>query len=135
QELTLSDAVLKAGTDLAPKRLSGLQWIPATANYSFTKGDSLMTGGIGKAADQVIATVADLNTKLEQDQQLKKFPAIEWESSSSFRFQQGSRLFVYDRGTKALTARSQFPEDAENQDVAPEGGAVAYTEGQNLYVA
>ena len=41
QTLTLKDAVLKAGTDLAPKRLQGLQWIPNTETYCYVKGDTL----------------------------------------------------------------------------------------------
>jgi len=135
KELTLRDAVLKAGTDLAPRTLKGLQWIPDAAGYAFLKGDSLMMGSVGKAADQLIATVADLNAKLEEDAKLKAFPSIEWESASAFRFFHKDRLFIYDRAAGSLTARNQFPEDAENHDVAPEGGSVAYTQGRNLFVA
>ena len=55
QQLTLRDAVLKAGTDLAPERLRGLQWIEGTGTYSYVKGEQLMKGTLGKSVDQPIA--------------------------------------------------------------------------------
>lgn len=42
--LTLSDAVLKAGSDYAPERIRGLQWIEGSPTYSYVKGDVLMHG-------------------------------------------------------------------------------------------
>ena len=42
--LTLRDAILKAGTEYAPERLRGLQWIEGAPNYSYVKGDVLMRG-------------------------------------------------------------------------------------------
>lgn len=40
--LTLRDAILKAGTDYAPERLRGLQWIEGSNTYNYIKDDKLM---------------------------------------------------------------------------------------------
>ena len=134
KELTLSDAVLKAGTDLAPKRLSGLQWLPGGSAYCHVKDDVLLQGGIGKVADQAVVSLADINAAMEKDKQLKKFPAVEWTDASHLRFMHDSRALVYDLKSKGIAAQAQFPEDAENQEADPVQGRWAYTLGPNLYV-
>jgi len=38
KELTLKDAITKAGTDFAPDHLKGLQWIEGSIDFSLREG-------------------------------------------------------------------------------------------------
>ena len=67
KELTLKDAITKAGTDFRPEHVDGLQWIPGIDQYSFEKDQTLMRGGIGKMADLPIVTMDQLNAQLPKD--------------------------------------------------------------------
>lgn len=133
--LTLSDAVLKAGSDFAPQRLKSLQWIPGTGTYSHVKGDTLWSGTIGKSADAPIVKLADLNAGLAEDAPLKRFPAISWEGSTQFSFMHNDRVFVWDRKSSKLSERLRMLPEAANQDTDEKQHQVAYTVGQNLYIA
>jgi len=135
RDLSLSDAVLKAGTDYAPQRLAGLQWIPNTTNYSYTKGDSLMMGSIGKMADRLLLRTSDLEAQMKKDNVMKRFPGIEWENTDRFHFVRGNAVYVYDRKNAKLNERTRCPDDAENMDLEATTGRVAFTHGQNLFVA
>lgn len=134
KELTLSDAVLKAGTDLAPKRLSGLQWITGTSTYSYAKGDSLMMGTLGKSGDVVLMRLEELNAQLPEGDRGKRWPAIEWTNADRFRFFHGHAMSNYDRKSKKLATVFTFPEEAANHDLSPTGAHAAFTVGQNLHV-
>ncbi|MBK9195583.1 MAG: DPP IV N-terminal domain-containing protein [Flavobacteriales bacterium] len=133
--LTLSDAILKAGTDLAPQRLRGLQWIPGTGTYCHIKGDTLWSGTIGKSADAPMVKLADLNAGLAEDAQLKRFPGVVWEGSTQFSFMHNDRVFVWDRKSSKLSERLRMLPEAANQDTDEKQHQVAYTVGQNLYIA
>ncbi|MEO8067485.1 MAG: DPP IV N-terminal domain-containing protein [Flavobacteriales bacterium] len=133
--LTLSDAVLKSGTDLAPQRLKGLQWIPGTSSYCYLKNDTLWAGVGGKRADMPIAMLADLNAGLPEEAQLKRFPGIEWEGSTQFSFMHNDRVYLWDRKDNKLSERLRMLPEATNQDMDGKQHQVAYTVGQNLYIA
>ncbi len=133
QELTLKDAMLKAGTDLGPERLPQLSWVEGAATYSFVKGDTLWENGIGKMTDGVAASLADLNRDLPDSAKLKAFPAITWESAARFRFQHNAHVYTWDRGRRVLHARVRLLPGAANEDMG-EGGRVAYTVDNDLYI-
>ena len=73
KELTLSDAVLKGYSSLAPESRLDLKIIPGTQNYVYLSKDyqELISGGIkSRQAERSIAAVANINEQLE-DVQLK----------------------------------------------------------------
>ncbi|MBK7944510.1 MAG: hypothetical protein IPJ85_04000 [Flavobacteriales bacterium] len=84
--LTLNDAVLKAGSTLAPERIRGLQWVEGAANYSYVKGESLLKGSLGKSVDMPVAELATLNKQLPDSAQLKAWPMVQWIDAARFRF-------------------------------------------------
>ena len=133
--LTLADAVLKGGTDLAPQRLKGLQWIPGTGSYCQLKNDTLWAGVVGKRSDMPIANLTGLNAGLPQDAQLKRFPGIVWEGATQFSFMHNDRAYVWDRKSSKLAERLRMLPEAANQDADEKQHQVAYTVGQNLYIA
>lgn len=131
--LTLRDAVLKAGTDFAPERLRGLQWIEGAANYSYVKDDKLMRGTLGKSVDTSILDVAGLNASIADSTKLKALPPMEWLSPSRVRFFHNGRYHTYDLGAKTTTP-VQLPEGAEDDDFEPTTGNIAFTEENDLYI-
>ena len=135
KELTLADAVLKGGTDLAPQRLKGLQWIPGTGSYCYLKNDTLWSGVVGKRADMPIVGLASLNDGLPEEAKLKRFPSITWDGSTQFDLMHNDRVYVWDRKSSKLAERLRMLPQAENQDADDKQHQVAYTVGQNLYIA
>ena len=131
--LTLRDAVLKAGTEYAPERLRGLQWIEGTATYSYVKDDVLMRGTVGKSMDTPIIDLAGLNAAISDTAKLKAMPPITWLAANKLRFPHGNALYTYELVAKT-TMRLQLAEEASNEDIEPTTGAVAYTVDKNLYI-
>lgn len=131
--LTLRDAVLKSGTDLAPERLPQLAWVEGAETYSFVKRDTLWENGVGKMMDQAATTLTDLNRDLPDSAKLKAFPAITWESPTRFRFAHNSHIYTWDRGRRLLNARVRLLPNATNEDITDKG-RVAYTVENDLYV-
>ena len=68
KELSLSDAVLKSWSTLAPEKLKKLDWLPKSNNYIYQgEKDDDMVYFIGNALSdkkEVFLTVYDLNGKL-----------------------------------------------------------------------
>ncbi|HMC98097.1 MAG TPA: DPP IV N-terminal domain-containing protein, partial [Flavobacteriales bacterium] len=135
QQLTLRDAVLKAGTDYAPERLRGLQWITNTPTYSYVKGDAIMVGTLGKSMDRPLVGIAELNSQLPDSAKLKSPPSIAWESATLFWFAHNSRTYTYDTGTGKLTTRTVLPGGSSHEDFDETTGRVAYTVENDLYIA
>lgn len=135
QRLTLKDAILKAGTDLAPERLRALQWVEGAPQYSHVKDGALLVGTLGKSMDRAVVTTAQLNELLGDSTALRGIPPITWESATAFRFQHKGRLYRYDSTTGRMQALAVLPENAENTDVHPVTGHVACTVGDDLYIA
>ena len=133
--LTLSDAVLKGNTDLAPQRLRGLQWIPGGTNYCHVKGDTLWIGTLGKSLDMPLVTLAQMNSGLVEEKPIARFPAVHWESATAFSFTHNNRVYVWDRAANKLTERLAMLPEGANHDMDDAQHRVAYTIGQNLYVA
>ena len=132
--LTLRDAVLKAGTEYAPERLRGLQWIEGAANYSYVKDDVLIRGTLGKSVNIKIIDVATLNTVITDTAKMKSVPMITWLSPTRIQFFHNGRLRNHELGTKT-SADIPLPEGASNEDIEETTGAVAFTIDKDLYIS
>jgi dipeptidyl-peptidase-4 len=134
QTLTLRDAVLKAGTDLSPERIRGLQWIKGTGNYSYVRDSLLMMGSTGKAPDRPLVDLGTLNKALGEDRQLRGIPAITWIDQNTFRFLHNGELLRFNLSANNLSTIASLPPDAANEDIEPTSLHIAYTIGNDLYV-
>ncbi|MGV3636368.1 MAG: DPP IV N-terminal domain-containing protein, partial [Flavobacteriales bacterium] len=131
--LTLRDAILKAGTDYAPDRLRGLQWIEGSNTYSYIKDDKLMRGTLGKSADLPIIDLTALNQAMGDTVKLKSVPMITWLSSERYRFFHNGRYHIHTVGART-TETTALPTHGANEDIHPKTGAIAYTVGNDLYL-
>ncbi|MBS1581628.1 MAG: DPP IV N-terminal domain-containing protein [Bacteroidetes bacterium] len=134
KELTLKDAITRVW-DYLPERLDGLQWIPGTKEYSYIKDDVLMRGSLGKMTDRSILTLDKLNAGLPKEAVLKSFPDITWDSATRFHFSSNDQLHAYDLGNGILTRIVDIDPKGERLDEHPRTHNVAYTLGEDLYIA
>ncbi len=133
KELTLKATILDRS--LYPERLSGLQWITGTNSYSFVKDSVLMRDGASERTDRVIATLNDLNNDRSTGDSLKRFPGVEWTNPTTFLFEQGDRTYAFDVTKKTSSLRLTTANDAENEDHDEAYGKIAFTRGENLFIA
>ncbi|MCB0769194.1 MAG: DPP IV N-terminal domain-containing protein [Flavobacteriales bacterium] len=131
--LTLSDAILKAGTEYAPERIKGLQWIEGTAEYCTVKENVLLRSSVNGRSDTPIIDLATLNAALADTAKLRSFPGITWLAPDRFRFHHNSAFHTYTLGT-AKSTKLALPDEAANEDVNDHSGAVAYTVDNDLFV-
>lgn len=135
KELTLKDAITKAWSDYAPERLDGLQWVPNTAGYAYVKDDVLMRGVIGKRADVAALTLARLNESLPKEDAMKAFPGVTWDNASRFHFTTNDKVYSYDLDKGQAAKLLDLDPKAEHLDEDPAKHRVAYTVGEDLYIA
>lgn len=133
-KLTLTDAILK-GRDYYPEQLRGLQWIPGTSQYAHVRGDSLLRGTTGKAADQLILTRSEVNKALPAADSLRRFPMIEWLDARTLLLTSGTHTYAYNLEKKTAELRVTVPANAENTDTDPTHRKVAFTRDNNLFIA
>jgi dipeptidyl-peptidase-4 len=132
QPLTLRDAVLKAGTELAPERLRGLQWVEGGPGYSHVKGEQLLRGDMSKSADRVLLELSALNEQLPDSAKLKSWPLLTWTAPGAFRFLHNQRLYAYDLEQRALQPLTRIEAGAGHEEVEPLTGAVAFVKDDNV---
>lgn len=133
-KLTLTDAILR-GRTYYPEQIQGLQWIPGTNNYCFVKDNQLMRANTGKDKELVLATLDDLNRGVAPADSLKRFPPVEWSGAKTFYFDAGPRTYAYDVVKKTSTLHLSTPDDAEHQDHDKAYRHIAFTKGENLFIA
>ncbi|MBP6312681.1 MAG: DPP IV N-terminal domain-containing protein [Flavobacteriales bacterium] len=133
-QLTLSEAILKAGTDYAPERLRGLQWVEGTSTYSYVNDSALMIGTLGKSMDRPFVTLSELNATIPDSTELRRIPSVTWEDGTHFHFMHDGKMFRYEQGAKSIEVTHSLPAEAENQDYEPRQGSIAYTVDDDLFV-
>lgn len=135
QLLTLSDAILKANTELAPQRLKGLQWIKDSERYSYVKGEDLMRGAATDPTAEKILSLTELNTSLPDSLKLRGIPNVEWISANTFRFLHKGSMYSYNTASAGLTMQAVLLAGAANEDVHGPTGRVAFTVENDLFIA
>ncbi len=134
KEFTLKDAITKAYSDYRPEHLDGLQWIPETDTWCQVKNNTLWRGGIGKAADVPIVTLAELNATLPTSDALKGIPSITWKGPDRFYFESNGHEYFYDVPKRSSVHQFDLPEGAEREDHDENYDHEAFTLGENLLI-
>jgi dipeptidyl-peptidase-4 len=140
--LTMEEAVVKQRTTLAPARLKQLAWIKNSNSYFYVDNikseEILVVGSPEGDALKEILSFSKLNEALvnASEKPVKSFPGIQWKNESQFTFEADKKLLMYDVKAKKISVLSKrdFPEGAENRDVAEKTGNIAYTIKNNLMV-
>jgi dipeptidyl-peptidase-4 len=128
KQLTIDEIFTK--TDLSPKSLKGLQWIPNTNAYTSIpdeKTDVLLRTFADKGTTDTLLKASMLSSEL------KRMPAITWLDANRFYFRQ-KNLIQFCQIPFSKISSSFDASDAENIDVEPKNEAIAYTKANNLFV-
>ena len=139
KELSLSDAVMKSWSNLAPERVKKLQWLPKTSTYIYggVKDSQAVFFKDNAISDQkqVWFTLSDFNMMIKGDgDSLKSLPQLNFIDSSRSYFKIDSTYKFIDHYTKNRLNSIVLPGEADNVDVHGKTYAIAYTIENNLFL-
>lgn len=136
KELDLKTAVMQQYRDLYPEHLSKVEWISAIEFthvgedgellFRNVKGDTINTvdsESLNKLLDSL---------KVEPVQSVRPFT---WLSASRFLLRCGGDIVAYNVEKSNAEKFLHFPQKAENIEISDQSGYLAYTLGNDVYVA
>jgi len=120
-----------------PKTLAGVQWIPATEKYSYVINNKLITCDAHVLIKDTVLDIDGLDLALKKPgyNALSYFPDVKWINASTFTFINAGKLLSYNLLSRQITALKSYDSLAENIDVDYTHYQIAYTKGNNLYIA
>ena len=133
KELTLEKSILASRGELAPKQISGLQWIPESNEYSFIENKTLTKSSYLRKENTEIISLEKLNKVIGLKKELTNFPNIKWLNKDEFYFRKGNNYVKYNvvnKVSKMLT----FDKKANNNDLDKSTFNLAYTIENNLFI-
>ncbi|MBC7861522.1 MAG: DPP IV N-terminal domain-containing protein, partial [Bacteroidia bacterium] len=139
--LTMEEAVLGGRGKLFPARLSGLQFIPGTADYSYvdnTSGTDLLVRATSeKGLTKVLISEKELTDLLKKADENGRFwlPSLKWINSNTFTLQAGLNTYEVDPVAKTVKATGkEFMSGLSNADHCEKNHLVAFTKKNNLFI-
>ncbi|TNE79609.1 MAG: S9 family peptidase [Bacteroidetes bacterium] len=149
KNFTMQDAITGASSYLAPKRVSGLNWMPQSHTWiqSFEEADKA-AGWVLSDADKGTKDTLKLvdlnralmvfNSTLNRQDPLPifdKMPSIHsWANNREARFMRKNMVYRFDLVSKTLMVEHDMDLKAANKDFHESTGNVAYTLDNNLWV-
>ena len=124
--------------ELSPKSITGLSWRTGLDAFTWIENNCLIQKTIkNPALADTILKLESLNSKLREFKQneLRQFPSISWTGSNSFYFRDQNGIFLYDLSASKLTKVNEFDSSGENMTISGKSFNVAWTVGNNLFVA
>lgn len=138
--LTPADASYN-NRDVYPKGKS-FKWLGNTTKFVFTEGDELRYQSPGEKSSHTLLTLEQMNiiAKNSDTEEFKRLPNITWTDETSGYFykmrEDGSlTLNKLSLSTKSMKTITTIPADAENHTLNEATMRVAYTIGNDLYIA
>lgn len=135
KDLTLSDAILKQRSDLAPKSVSGITWISADL-FAARNDDKGITIRNTKGKEVHNISVSDLNVVIRKAglDTLKSVRPYTWMNGHMI-LKLASSLYIYDYKANDMVLHLEIPADAKHLTFSDISGNLAYTIGQNVFVS
>lgn len=120
-----------------PQRIQNLQWTKEQRFYSFVENNALVKTSINSRSADTIAGIDELNRALPEigADSIQRFPSVKWVNKSSFRFSQKGKIISYDYKTSEIRILNAYDKSAEHTDIHEPTHKVAFTQGQNLFIA
>lgn len=137
QDKMLDPDEIMTNRKLYPSGLMNLQWRGNSDFYTWMDAGSLIQGNLkNETADTLLKTIT-FNEALEKQgiSPVKRLPFIEWKDESTLTFPLRNQWFDYNLTTGSVNLFNTIDTLAENSDMAPETRYIAYTIGNNLFVA
>src|SRR5690606_16015888 len=119
---------------LAPQSLRNTSWQPNTAHLYFTSEDKWVRYHAVDNRFDTLLPLSQLNTLLNNDDTLKRFPTIVWTSNTEAYFRNNNNLYILSVHPKSIEVKKQLtiPKQSSNLTVDPNGKKFAYTIENNL---
>lgn len=140
QKITMSDAIMKGRTVLAPANLKQLQWVPGSTQFTYAVGPRLVRTQVTNLKTDTLDVLQKINEGLVAGnaKMLDGLPAVTWIAADKFSFHAdkgaGEKgIYTYSL-TEGLQRKNWYPEDAENLDVHDKTFAAAYTKNDGLWI-
>ena len=137
--LTLEDAIVGPYLTHRIQDIPQLQWLPEGHDLSFVKGDSLMEKDPVSGKETLLFTRSRLNKVLDSlfSDPLRRMPSLHWISPGRFWFRRDTTWVVMQYREGKLTTENyiKVPGGSGHFDFCAAAPAVAFTRGQNLFIA
>ena len=135
-KLLLSDAVLKAGSVLAPDDLHGLQWIPGSQYFSYVSldGRTLRRAGVDFRDEEVLLHLDSLAMAIGI-KGLSKFPDFTWIDVRTAVFAHSGTYYKVSLPDAVVVPLFTLTDGAANPDLHAGTLQLAYTLGCNLRIS
>lgn len=137
KNFTIQEATLGQGSTFAPKSMRFVEFIGKSTFLSEVKSfKELWKIAPNGEENTVILSLADLNKILAGKEEMAYFPYLyQWKDDTSFAFIGTKNAYVIQPFSKKLLAALSLKEYDENAEFAPHFEAIAFTEGQNLFIS
>lgn len=121
---------------LYPSSLVNLQWRSNTA-FTWNSGTWVLQNTLTANNADTLLSLDKLNRIVENAQQkkLKSMPLFLWENENVFRYSNDAKVFRFNVQTGELTLVNSYENSAENIDIEPVTGRIAFTKDNNLFVS
>lgn len=139
--LTLEQAILGSYNDLKVDNLKQLQWIAGSKQLSYLDSlderYGLVKITLEDTRPEMLLSLDTLKKALRKSdfETPSRFPSVEWLDPHRFRFSHNSRYFSYHCTSKQVTLLNKIPEEAKHPQIEDTRQRVAFTRGQNVYIA
>lgn len=133
KELKLSDPYRNPA--VYPVRMSQLQWIPETANYTFIE-KGIVKKGNTKGSTSDLLKLVDFNADIAKAgmKEQKRFPRFTWVNATTFSFVKADTMYEYNLSKHELSKITYYPTQSEVIKFEKTKKQVAYTRENNLYI-
>ncbi len=134
--ISMSDAILKGRTALAPENLRQLQWIPGTTRFTHVAAGKLVRVEAASLATDTLDLLAGINAQLEKQgaKTLDALPVLSWLDEKTLWFESESGIYTYALNGD-LDRKNGVPADAANTDIHEKTFKAAYTRDTALWVS
>lgn len=135
QKITMSDAILKGRTALAPANLRQLQWIPGSSQFTYAAGSRIVRTQASNLKTDTIDVLPRVNEGLASlgVKTLEVMPPVTWVNADKFSFNSGREIYTFSF-TEGISRKNGYPDGAENMDVHDKTYAAAYTKDDGLWI-
>ena len=135
KSFSMSDAILKGRSALAPTNLRQLQWVPGTTQFTHVVNNKFVRVNAPNLATDTLDVLPKINEALTalSSKPLNGLPATTWLDAQKLWFRTDKEIYTYST-TEGLNRKNWYPADAENIDIQDKTFAAAYTKDDNLFV-
>ena len=132
EQMSLEDAVYGRYSYLYPESMSGLQWLD-NEHFSFVEDTSVVSESAKTGEKSTVFSLSELNEITGVN--LKRIPLYRWINETDLLFLSANKYWMVDLDKKEVKLQIELPEKAENASFSENGKFVAFTQGDDLFIA